>query len=248
MDFERLRKIAAFVLIAIPLAFGAKAHSQTSIVLNSDDDPPYATDDFKGICDRTMIEAFRRMGMPLQISRLPSERALINANEGIDDGNYSRVEGLDKHYTNLMRVPEEITRFEFVAFSRSPNIKTDKWDSLKPYNVGIVTGWKILENNISGTKSLTKVIDGHTLFNLLKQGRADIVVYDRRQGMLMLQKLRMDDINILEPPLAVKSMYPYPNKKHKDFIPILSETLGAMKKDGTYQNIVDAVLRTFSLK
>lgn len=86
------------------------------------------------------------------------------------------------------------------------------------------------------------------LFNLLKQERADIVVYERRQGLLMLQKLQADDINILEPPLAVKSMYPYLNKKHKELVPKLTEALRAMKKDGTYEHIIDEVLRTFSLK
>ena len=183
----------------------------------------------------------------MKIVQLPSERALVNADEGIDDGNFARVEGLDKQYPNLIQVPEEITRFEFVAFSRGMKFKTEKWDSLKPYNVGIITGWKILEANITGTKSLTKVADEKMLFSLLKQDRADIVVYDRRQGRVVLKKLKMDYINILEPPLAVKSMYPYLNKKHKDLVPKLTETLRAMKKDGTYQKIVDEVLREFSL-
>jgi len=231
------------LLIAALLMLFAEAHAQTTFVLNSDDDPPYATDDFKGICDRVMLEAFRRLGMTLKIARLPSERALVNVNESIDDGNYSRVEGLDKQYPNLIRVPEEIAKFEFVAFTGSLKFRTEKWDSLKPYNVGIVTGWKILENNVLGTKSLVKVNDAAILFNLLKQDRADLVVYDRRQGVLVLKKLNMHGIHVLEPPLAIKSMYPYLNVKHKELVPRLTATLREMKKDGTYANIVDEVLR-----
>lgn len=243
MDAVRLRNISILIVFMISLLLVTAARAQTSLVINSDDGPPYATDNFTGICDKIMIEAFRRIGVPLKIVRLPSERALLNADEGIDDGNYSRVEGLEKQYTNLIRVPEEITRFEFVAFSRNKGINLSGWNSLKPYNVGLVTGWKILEYNITDVKSLVMVKNGEMLFNLLKHDRADIVVYDRRQGMVLLQKLNADDIAILEPPLAVRSMYPYLNKKHKELVPLLAKTLREMKKDGTYKKIVDAVLR-----
>lgn len=248
MGFERLRKITTPTCLVILLVLIAKANSQTTLVLNTANDSPNATDDHKGIGDRFLTEAFRRMGVLLQIVRLPSERALVNANEGTDDGNFARVEGIDKIYPNLVRVPEEITKFEFMAFSRKPAFKIEGWDSLKPYNVGIITGWKILEKNVTGTKSLTKVSDAEILFGLLAKDRIDIAVYDRRQGLLVLHKENMADAFILEPPLAVNSMYLYLNKKHSDLVPKLTEALRAMKKDGTYQNIVDEVLRTFSLK
>ncbi|GAM09871.1 putative protein [Geobacter sp. OR-1] len=234
------------VLSIVTLLFTRPVLSQT-IVLNTANDSPNATDDHKGICDRIMLEAFKRMGIPVKIIVLPSERALINANEGIDDGNYARVEGLDKQYPNLIRVKEEITTFEFVAFSRTVPLKITGWESLKPYNVGIITGWKILENNIVGVKSLSKVSNEQLLFNLLILGKVDLVVYDRRQGKVVLKQLADKEIKIYNPPLAVRKMYPYLHKRHADLVPRLEQVLRAMKKDGTYKRIVDESLRTISV-
>jgi len=234
-------KVVAIV-IALALSSTCPAWCRT-IVLNTANDPPNATDEHTGICDRIITEAFKRLGLELEIVDLPSERALINANDGIDDGNFARVEGLEKQYPNLIRVAEEITTFEFVAFTAGPAFRTTGWASLKPYNVGIITGWKILESNITGVGSLTKVRDEQLLFGLLAAGKADVVVYDRRQGRVVLAQLGLRGITELEPPLAVKSMYPYLHKRHAALVPRLEQTLREMRKDGTFQRIAVEVLR-----
>jgi polar amino acid transport system substrate-binding protein len=110
---------------------------------------------------------------------------------------------------------------------------------LKPYNIAIVTGWKILEANITQTQSLTKVKDEASLFRLLDLGRADLAVYDRRQGLAFVEAMKLENITVLEPPLAVKSMYLYLNKKHADLVPPLTEAIRKMKEDGTYRRIVE---------
>lgn len=234
-------------LIVAFFAFASAAHPQV-LVMNTANDPPNSTDNYSGICDRVMTEAFNRIGITLKIVNLPSERALINADEGIDDGNYARVAGLENKYPNLIRVPEEITRFEFTAFSKTARFRPAGWDSLSPYDIGIITGWKILESNITHAKSLAQVKDENLLFNLLAAGRADVVIYDRMQGKYFLNKSGMKDIVELDPPLAVNAMYPYLHKKHKDMVPKLAEALRAMKRDGTYAKIAAEVLKSLSLK
>lgn len=230
------------VAILVALAFAAAGPALCgTLVLSTDDAAPIATTDHTGIGDRSVIEAFRRLGLALEIVNFPSERALINANEGVEDGSYSRVEGLEQQYPNLIRVAEELTTFEFVAFSAGARFKTTDWRSLQPYTVGIVTGWKILERNITAVKSLTKVRDEKLLFGLLAAGKADVVVYARLQGRVVLQQLGMRGITELEPPLAVKSMYLYLHKRHAGLVPRLEQTLREMKKDGTMQRIVAEV-------
>lgn len=232
------------LIIALTLSGVRPALSQT-IVLNTANDPPNSTDDHDGIGDRIMTEAFRRMGINLRIVKLPSERALINANNGVDDGNFARVEGMEKLYPNLMRVQEDITSFEFVAFSKKVSLRTASWETLKPYNVGIITGWKILESNIQGVKSLTKVKDEKILFPLLTNDKVDLVVYDRLQGKVFLQQHAADNIRVLKPPLAVKKMYPYLHKRHAELVPRLEQTLRVMKADGSFNRITREALKTF---
>ncbi len=233
--------LCSFSLLLVP-----PTHSQQSITLNTANAPPNATEDFSGIGDRVLTEAFRRLGMKLKIVRLPSERALQNANEGIDDGNFARVSGLTALYPNLIQVPEPITRFEFVAVLKILNFRAEGWHSLRPYNVGIITGWKILEKNITGTKSLTKVKNRHQLFNMMMAERVDLIVYDRYQALVLLEELHIaEKVKILEPPMAIRDMYPYLHKKHKNLAPRLADAIRRMKSDGTYDRIVDDVMKPF---
>lgn len=228
--------------VALTLALTSPGVAR-AFVLNTADVAPLVTIDHAGLCDRIMAEAFKRLGLELEIVNLPSERALINANEGLDDGNFARVEGLEKLYPNLIRVDEEITTFEFVAFTAGAAFSSAGWKSLKPYDIGIVTGWKILEHNITDVKSLTKVRNEKILFGLLAAGRVEAVVYDRMQGRIVLKQLGLRDITELEPPLAVRSMYAYLNKRHADLVPRLEQVLRELKQDGTFRKITEDALR-----
>lgn len=232
-----------FLSLLVPPVF-----AQQTITLNTSNDPPNATDDFQGIGDLVLTEAFKRMGMQLKIMRLPSERALQNANDANDDGTFAQVAGLSKMYPNLIQVPEPITRFEFIAISRKYNVPIIGWKSLAPFNVGFITGWKILEENITGSKSLTKVKDKTVLFDMLMAERLDLIVYDRRQAMAVLQDMRTaETINFMEPSLAVHDMYPYLHKKHENLALPLAETIRTMKADGAYRKILARILLPLSI-
>ena len=70
--------------------------------------------------------------------------------------------------------------YDFVVFARGGiEFIPGDWSSLEPYDVAIINGWKILEKNVLATRSLTKVRDPQQLFDLLSQGRVDVVVYER---------------------------------------------------------------------
>lgn len=232
------------LLIVLLLFIASIAEAQSKIVLNTSSSPPNATDSLNGIGDKVITEAFRRIGMDLEIVRLPSERALQNANNGIEDGNYVRVGGLiSQMYPNLIQVPESITKFEFVAFSKKFDFRPSGWKSLSPFNVGIVTGWKILEKNIQESKSLTKVENPEILFNMLETERIEVAVYDLRQGMYLIKKLGLSDFKAMSPPFATRDVYLYLHKKHQAIVPQITEVLIQMKKDGAYQHIVSDTLR-----
>ena len=239
---KRLTIIALVMLATVVVQVPAPgASSQTALVLNTADIPPDSAPDQSGIGDRVVKEAFRRIGVPMRIVHLPSERALINADEGIDDGNYARIKEIGKFYPNLVPVPESVLKFEFVVFTKNLHFKPSGWDSLKPYNIAIVRGWKILEANIAGTKSLMKVRDERLLFDLLHSDRVDAIVYDLSQGVALLRELNYRDIYPLSPPLAVREMYLHLHKKHADVVPRLTHAIRDMKKDGTYTAIIRQV-------
>ncbi len=238
----------AVLAIILVLTSLSGASSQRGIVLNTADIPPNSTPDHRGISDRVLQEAFRRIGIPMRIVCLPSERALVNADEGADDGNFVRIKEIGAYYPNLVIVPESLVKFEFVVFSKRRDLRVGGWSGLKPYNVGIVRGWKILEANIRGTKSLTEVKDERILFGLLNSDRVDVAVYDRMQGLALLRELGYRGIHAIGSPLAVRDMYLHLNRRNVKLAPLIAGAIRGMKKDGSYRRIVRQVLHAYLAK
>ena len=170
-------KITTLFLFALFFIGVTKGFAEPPLILSTFAGPPYSTTEKSGMYDLILKEAFARLGREIDIIQLPAERSLTNANQGITDGDFVRISGLEKIYPNLVRVPEKIVDFDFIAFSRHINIKTTGWETLIPYDIAIVRGWKILEKNIVGTQSLVRAKNQQILFTLLDKDRTDIVVY-----------------------------------------------------------------------
>ncbi len=239
INFYKLLSIFLLVLLAKPCI------ASQLLVITTSVGPPESNENDTGFYDLIMKEAFRRIDRQIDIDHLPAERALINADSGITDGEFPRISGLDKQYPNLVMVPEKITNYEFVAFSKIRGKKMTSWAALQPYNVAIVRGWKILETNIVNTRSLVPAKNQKLLFNLLVNDRADIVVYSRFAGYAYVRSQGLKGIVVLEPPLAVREMYLYLNKKHKQLIKPLAQALREMRADGTYTEIKNRALKNY---
>ena len=229
----------ACLAVLIALAPCQKACARV-FVLNTFDVYPYSTPKGTGTLDLIIKEAFRRIGQQVKIVWLPSKRAVINADQGIDDGDFVRVKGLEKVYHHLVMVPEKLCRFEFSAFVKDPSIRISGRESLKAYNVGIPRGSQILENTVTKVRSLTKVNDQNALFELLINGRIDVAVYDRRQGYGLMKACGITGIRAAGPVLLRSDMYIYLNRRYAGYVPRLAAAIRQMKQDGTFRRIMEA--------
>ncbi len=228
---------AQTALVLGALLFSGPALGQQTLVINAATGPPITNEARTGFLDVIAKEALRRIGVGLEINKLPAERALINANAGIDDGDLIRISGLEEEYPNLVRVPEKLMDSDFVAFTKHVEIQTDGWQALKPYSIGIIKGWKILENNIPDEATLTLAEDAEQLFRLLEKDRVDLVLYGRWMGLACTKRHNLSGVRVLVPPLVTKEMFMYLHKKHKPLVPKIAATLRAIKAEGTYQRL-----------
>ena len=241
---KRYRLFTRFAMCLFVLAnISSQAWSgeKPELVINSGGSEPFSNSAGSGFYALVAREAFSRLGITVKFIHLPNQRALINANEGIDDGNMARIEGLEKKYPNLVRVPEKIVDYDFVAYSLDPSIKINGWESLKPYGVAFINGWQIFEKNVRGSRQVTRVRKASQLFELLKNRRVDIILFERWGGLWWKQHENVD-ARLLYPPLATRPLYMYLNKSHVDLVPLVAQALAEMKKDGTYQHIFDEKL------
>ena len=232
LDFSRA-DISVVLIVGVMLLWMENI-SAAELVLNNVNGPPFTTPQHDGFLDRIGSMAFGKAGVQLRLIDLPAERGLVNANAGIDDGDLTRIAGLEAVYPNLVRVPEKLLDWNFSAFSRKANFKVDGWGSLLPYRVGFIRGWKIAEANVGAAASVVMVDDERELFDLLRKDRVDIVIYTREMGASYLRLNKIDNVKLLEPPIAVREVFIYLNRKHIDLVPRLASALRDLKADGTY--------------
>lgn len=206
------------------------------LTLNDVNEPPFTTTGSRGFLDAVAGEAFRRAGVKLRLVKLPAERGLINANAGTEDGDLTRIAGLEAHYPNLIRVPEKLIEWEFFAFSKNPTLPTSL-DVLRARPIGHIRGWKIYENMLTGAPAVVSSDDSAQLFRQLQLDRIDVALYERWLGLSLLRKQGIRDVYPLEPALAKREMYIYLHKRHAALVPKIAEALRAIKAEGLYDKL-----------
>jgi len=223
----------------------ANASTRTQVFrLNSGSPESLSNEKGDAFYNQITAEIFKRLDIKLKFVRVQSKRALMLANKGVDDGNIARVEGIEKNWTNLVRVPESIITWEFTAFSKNKDIKINGWESLKPFSVGHVRGWLIYQKNTAGAKNVIQANDSYQLFRLLQNGRIDIALNERFQAPYFYKQLGYKPKR-LSSSLAKKPLFIYLHKRHKSLVPKMAAVISQMKKDGSYQKIFD---RSFNFR
>ena len=232
------RHILMCLFLCSPTAF-----AETNLTLNSGTAEPFINADGGGFYGELVKEVFSKLNIDAKVIRLPSSRSVINANKGIDDGVIARTKGFEKKFKNLIRVPVPILRFKFVAYSLDKKIDVKNWDSLKPYSVGFIRGWRIYEKNVVETKKLTRVQNAEQLFKLLLNKRADLILFEYYRGSWWNKHLNAQ-AHLIGSPIVEKDMFIYMHKKHATLVPKITKVLTELIKDGGYQRIKDKTLNT----
>jgi polar amino acid transport system substrate-binding protein len=243
----RERRAALLGLAIGVVAPGFALATRRSLILATGALPPLTSaPGHTGFLDALAREAFGRLDVDATVVRLPVERALINANAGIEDGDILRAVGFEKDYPNLLRVPEKVMDFDFVAYATRADVQVRDWSDLARYSVGYATGWKIFERNVKAARAVTTVRGVDQLFPLLGKGRADVVLLERWQGLWLARESGVA-VRPLEPPLARLPMYAYLHRRHESLVQPLAAALADLKRDGTWQRLYDQTLKSLEV-
>jgi len=227
------RGLLALLTSMLYLSGGLAAEPRV-LVLNDVNEPPYTNAERTGFLDIIATEAFRRAGLELRLVKLPAQRALLLANDGIEDGDLTRIAGLEAQFPNLIRVPEKLVDWDFAAFSKDASIPASV-EAIRGRSVGLIRGWKIYEQAMAGAEGVITVDDSEQLFRLLELDRIKVVLYVRAMGLVHIGKYGDKDVRVLEPSLYKREMYIYLHRRHAGHAPKIASALRAMKRDGTYQ-------------
>lgn len=231
---------------ACALSYASAAMAETpTLVLNDTNAAPFTTVSGDGFLDIVVREAFRRAGLKVKLERLPAERGLLSANTGLEDGDLARIAGLETIYPNLVRVPEKLVDWHFVAFTRRADLQKANWAMLRGVSVGHIKGWKIYEQNLELHPQVTTADSAEQLFSMLDKNRIDVALYARSMGQALVQKMGIQNVRIINPSLAEREMYIYLHRKHADKVPAIAAALREIKAEGFYSRVCQEKLAPY---
>lgn len=222
--------LALLHIFALPAAQAGE-----TLVLNTGFGAPLVNPAHNGVLDLVYQSLAERLGLTIQIQTLPAERALLNANSAVEDGDICRVAGLSSNYANLIQVPEAVFTVKSVVISKNEKFKVSGFNSLRPYRVGFLLGRKFIEDNLTGAKSVTKFATDQEAIAALEKDLIDVAILEKSAGMLLLKT--HPGLKLLQPQLFQADCYLYLNVKHQKWAPIISAELSKMRKEGTLLRI-----------
>lgn len=232
---NRRRGLAALLTLLSSRWVGAQAAViRASTLLEPD---PATT-----VAERVMREAYRRLGLGLEVLSLPGERSLLSANSGEHDAELYRKAGIEQSYPNLLMVPVALQTYEIVAFTKSvPPFVLKGWESLRPYRLGYVKGIKIIEERTAGMQAET-VATMLQAFTKLELGRTDLVLANRVSGLATLKAHRLPGVMVLAPPLASFPVFHYLHRRHRALLAPLTAVLRDLERERFIARVQEDVL------
>jgi polar amino acid transport system substrate-binding protein len=199
---------------------------------------PAADDPLFVVCRKIMEEAYRRLGIKMNVLTMPGERSLIMANSGKTDGELCRKKDALQSYKNLVMVAPPLIRVDVVAFSfRKLDIRS--WSDLAKYKIGYERGTKSVEQNTQGMN----VDAADTMeqgLRRLKTGLVDVYVDAKVSVLYRLKQLGYYDF-YMSPPLNTHTDHHYLNVRNAALVGKLEEVLGQMQKEGAFARIESSV-------
>lgn len=192
---------------------------------------PDETSAFHDAGREILSEAYRKLGIEVIFVGLPGERALQMANTGKYDGEAARIEGIEREYPNLLRIPVKLLIAEQMAFGRSAELVPDGWQSLAPYRIGFSRGYKAAEQNTHGMQTQMTSSDEAAL-RMVARGRIDVAIVNRFAGERLLHDLELANVHMLLPPLQQDPIFHYLHSRHSDLLVPVTNVLSEMEVSG----------------
>jgi len=224
------------------------SHSEAHLLANANNgivisQPDIGSSLFILTARRILKEAYSRIGKQAEFEIFPAERSIHLANTGDTDGELARITGLKNSYPNLIEIPISIATSKIFAYSKKHNFTVNGWQSLKPYKIDFIFGFKSAEQNSKGlnTSNVKTRFQG---LNKLKEERSDVFV-----GLLSIQcvinKNNFSGIKQLTPVLDNLKMYHYLHKRNKPIAEKLKTALLQMQETGEIALIQKQVEQEF---
>ncbi len=222
------------LLAALPLAVGAEPQRAFVMVTGQ----PETT--YEGRWQRLAYhEAFKRLGVPLEVELMPTQRMTAMVDSGAVDGQFGRVLAYAETHPEQVRVDEPMYEVGFALWVSNPALTLSRVQDLAATNlIGVYRrGVELCQRSLFPlvpTDRLFSVATEHDGLRMLVTGRVDYFCEIDAALQNALHSPEFKDTAV-RPLLSIGdriAIYPYLSRKQADMAPRLAAVLKGMKAEG----------------
>jgi len=210
----------------------------------------------KGIFKDLMDEIFKRLDIPLDVKLFPWKRAQVFVHNGLADGMVTVA--TQKRLETMVATDPLVTSGEKI-FARRDNPHIDRIrqirtiDEMKDFSVVEVFGSGWAEEHFKGLPHVVWVPKLDSALYMLANGRVDIYVMNEFSGIESIRSMMKKPSpfqenfqKIIVAPNTLEeihySLLVNKNSRWSGLVPRINATLDAIKRDGTYDRILQRYL------
>ena len=182
-------------------------------------------------------EAYFKLGYQLDFAFVYGQRGLIDSAAGRADGELARVEGVEREFTGLLRVPVSLIATQQMAFARDQSIEIKSWRGLSPYKIILRQDDEVAERKTRNMRRYFASSEEAAL-KMVENYKMDIAIADRSDGLTALKRLDFDDVHMLKPAIQVVPLYHYINRKHRKLLSRITFVMKSMRSSGRMAEIL----------
>ncbi len=196
------------------------------------------------VCGSIIKEAYRRMGVIIDMQYLPSARALALSIQGKTDGEACRILSVAQRSKSLVRVPVPYLSFHGKAFSIKPSVKVMSPLDLAKYKSRILNGM-VYSDNLTRKSERIKVNSATQLFRMLisEHLNMDLVITTELTGRITIaQEFPGAKIHMAKTNLVALPVYHYLHVKNKEMATGIETILKGMLDSGETYRMKEAFI------
>jgi len=194
------------------------------------------SDDHAIIIERILYEGLRRSGYQMTAKATGMRTAVADVNYGDAAILPTQIDGWDRIYPNLVKVPVAIDNVEYTIYTAEGGTSQfSGWGDMAGLRLGYRWQNEYVANNIQRAKAakLVTLNDQNELWASLLKGEADAVILPRMSHFEYRIPKGVRKAGVVER----QPVYTYVNKKQAHLAPLLEKAYGEMFADGTMASI-----------
>ena len=184
-------------------------------------------------------EAFKRLGLRVELATYPTQRIGALLDQGAVDGEVSRARIYEEVHPELIRVDESVVDIAFALYAADATLELKRLEDLSAMKLRISyrRGVLFCEKALATVLPLEQMVDvtqAEQGLKMLLTGRTDLFCDVDLSVLSALQSAELKGATTIRRVLVLQTapLYPYLLRKHAELAPRLAAVLKAMKSEG----------------